>query len=140
MNVKITWILKLHEDSDIYIVSGGFLEIIHTVANTLNISQINCFANQFIYNGNDVIGFNKDNALSDNGGKPKIVHEILDKHLYQRIFMIGDGYTDLEVAKEIPSVIFCGYGEHIQRQNVFNESKHFFYNFADLTQFIVEHK
>lgn len=128
----------LQKECDIYIVSGGFLEIIHPIANKISISQQNCFANEFIYENDKVVGFNKENPLSESGGKIKVVQHIMQTNNYKQTFMIGDGYTDLEVFKAIPSVIFCGFGEHVTRKVVLDEAKNFFYNFQDLTSFILQ--
>ncbi len=128
--------IKLKDAHDLYIISGGFLEIIYPVAEKLQIPKENCFANEFLYNNEDIIGYNSLNPLADSGGKPKVVKNIQNN--YEKIFMIGDGYTDLEVTKVIPSIIFCGFGQHAIRPAVLNEAKHFFYNFEDLTTFILK--
>jgi len=128
--------IKLKHTHDLYIISGGFLEIIHPVAAKLQIPKKNCFANEFLYNNEDVIGYNSSNPLADSGGKPKVIKNIHNN--YEKVFMIGDGYTDLEVSKEIPSIIFCGFGQHSIRQAVLNEARQFFYNFEDLTAFILK--
>ena len=39
--------IKLKDTYDLYIISGGFLEIIHPVAEKLQIPKKNCFANEF---------------------------------------------------------------------------------------------
>jgi HAD superfamily phosphoserine phosphatase-like hydrolase len=129
-------ITKLQDTHDLYIISGGFLEIMYPVAEKLQIPTENCFANEFLYNNEDIIGYNSSNPLADSGGKPKVINNIYNN--YDKVFMIGDGYTDLEVSKEIPSIIFCGFGQHAIRQAVLNEAKHFFYNFEDLTAFILK--
>ncbi|MES2961714.1 MAG: HAD-IB family phosphatase [Pseudomonadota bacterium] len=132
----ISGIKQLKFTFDIYIISGGFLEIIYPVAEKLGIAKENCFANNFIYEGEKIIGFDQSNIMAQNGGKPKIVAQILEKKSYEKIFMIGDGYTDLEVAKANPDVTFCGFGEHAAREAVIKESPNFFYNVGDLIKFL----
>lgn len=127
---------KLKNDFDFYIISGGFLEIIYPVADEFGIKHENCFANNFTYEGNKVVGFDEKNILSQNGGKPKIVAQILAKKSYSKIFMIGDGYTDLEVAKANYKVTFCGFGMHAARDAVIKEAQNFFYNVDDLIEFL----
>ena len=122
---------------DFYIISGGFLEIIYPVAKKFNIPKEHCFANEFRYEGNKITGFDEKNIMAQNGGKPKIVAEILKKNPYEKIFMIGDGYTDLEVSKAIPEVIFCGFGAHATRESVKKEAQNFFYDVASLKKFIL---
>lgn len=132
----VTGLNQLKNEFDFYIISGGFLEIIYPVADKLGISRENCFANNFIYDGEKVIGFDSENILAQNGGKPKIVAQILSKKSYQKIFMVGDGYTDLEVAKANPKVTFCGFGAHAARESVIKEADNFFYNVGDLILFL----
>lgn len=130
-------ITKLKEEHDIYIISGGFLEIIYPVAEKLLISKDNCFANNFLYKDDKIIGFDETNIMAQNGGKPKIVAQILKEKSYEKIFMIGDGYTDLEVAKSNSLVTFCGFGVHISRESVRQEAKYFFTDVASLVNFII---
>jgi len=132
----ISGIKQLKSEFDIYIISGGFLEIIDPVAEKLEIAKENCFANNFIYEGLKIVGFDQSNIMSQNGGKPKIVAQILTKKSYDKIFMIGDGYTDLEVSKANPDVTFCGFGEHAAREAVIKEAPNFFYNVGDLIKFL----
>lgn len=127
---------QLKNEFDFYIISGGFLEIIYPVAGKLDIPRENCFANNFIYDGEKVIGFDAENILAQNGGKPKIVDQILAKKSYDKIFMVGDGYTDLEVAKANSRVTFCGFGVHAARESVIKEADNFFYNVEDLFLFL----
>ncbi len=131
-------ISELKNDFDLYIISGGFIEIIYPVAQRLGISKDHCFANNFIFQGNEIIDFDQKNILAQNGGKPKIVAKILTDKSYEKIFMIGDGYTDLEVAKADHRVIFCGFGAHVAREAVRAEAKYFFYNVESLVEFIVK--
>jgi phosphoserine phosphatase SerB len=128
---------ELKSQFDFYIISGGFLEIIYPVAEKLGIPKANCFANNFIFSGEKIIGFDEKNIMSQNGGKPKIVAEILAKNSYEKVFMIGDGYTDLEVSKAIPEVVFCGFGEHAARESVKKEAPNFFYDVVSLKNFIL---
>lgn len=132
----ILGIKQLKSEFDIYIISGGFLEIIDPVAAKLGIAKENCFANNFIYEGLKIVGFDQSNIMAQNGGKPKIVAQILTKKYYDKIFMIGDGYTDLEVSKANPDITFCGFGEHVAREAVIKEAPNFFYNVGDLIKFL----
>ena len=132
----ISGIKQLKSEFDIYIISGGFLEIINPVAEKLGIAKENCFANNFIYEGLKIVGFDQSNIMAQNGGKPKIVAQILTKKSFDKIFMIGDGYTDLEVSKANPDVTFCGFGEHAAREAVIKEAPNFFYNVGDLIKFL----
>ncbi len=127
---------QLSSDFDFYIISGGFREIIFPVAEELGIARENCFANDFLFDGEKVVGFDAQNILAQNGGKPKIVEKILAQKSYQKIFMVGDGYTDLEVAKADARVTFCGFGQHAARDSVIKEASDFFYSVSELISFL----
>ncbi len=127
---------QLRNDFDFYIISGGFLEIIYPAADALGIDRANCFANNFVYDGQRVVGFEAENILAQNGGKPKIVAQILAQKTYQKVFMIGDGYTDLEVAKANDKITFCGFGQHAARESVIKEAQNFFYSVDELISFL----
>lgn len=135
-NGFVSGLNQLKNDFDFYIISGGFLEIIYPAADALGISRQNCFANNFVFDGDKVVGFEEQNILAQNGGKPKIVAQILAERSYDKIFMIGDGYTDLEVTKADPKITFCGFGQHAAREAVIKEASNFFYNVADLISFL----
>ncbi len=123
--------------AEIYIVSGGFTDAILPIAKILKIPQQNCFANEFIFGKNqEFFGINHKNPMSKNGGKVEVVKNIIDQNNFEKIFVIGDGYTDLEISLAIPKVIFCGFGQNIVREKVLKESKNFFYNTDDLISFI----
>lgn len=129
----------LKETHDFYIISGGFLDIIYPAADTLGIARDHCFANDFIYENNQVVGFNEQNILAGDGGKVKIAEEkILKPNHYHNVFMIGDGYTDFEVSKSNSAITFCGFGGHVVRPLVKQEAQHFFYDFASMLQFVKE--
>lgn len=129
-------ISKLKKYGEIFIVSGGFFDLIFPVSEILKIKKENIFANDFIFdNSENIIGFDRSNKLSSNMGKVKVVEEIISKNNFQKIFMIGDGYTDLEVALNIKSLIFCGFGQNIKRENVIKNSNLFFNTTNELEDF-----
>src|SRR5690606_31170563 len=73
------------------IVSGGFKEFITPVVTPYHIQKENIYANIFKFDeeGN-IIGYDENNPLSDEGGKVKLLKEL---KLDGRIFGIGDGYS-----------------------------------------------
>ena len=105
----------------IWIVSGGFREIICPVVADFGIGDDHILANSFIYSGEQVIGCDRDGDLFKKGGKIKAIREL---NLDKEIFMIGDGFTDYEVYSEGIAKAFICYTENIYRENVVNLSKH----------------
>ena len=81
----------------IFIVSSGFHELIDPIVTRYGINKNNIFANNFLYEKNKIIGFNKNNPLSKSHGKVEIVKSL---NLKGKVFVIGDGYTDYEIKRD----------------------------------------
>ncbi|TAF75333.1 MAG: phosphoglycerate dehydrogenase [Bacteroidetes bacterium] len=100
----------------IYIVSGGFSEIIIPIVAEFGIAAKNVLANDFTYSANgDIIGFDTKNLLSQSKGKPQIIKSL---KLVGDIFVIGDGYTDYEIKEAGAATKFYAFTENVKRQNV----------------------
>lgn len=118
---------KLQEkNANIFIVSGGFTEMIIPTAKYLNIPEKNIFANKFIFNNdNDVVGV-AETLLLQEAGKAKMIEELKKCGIISgKTIMIGDGYTDLEtyLMKAVDDYIcFCGV---VVRDNVKNQATNF---------------
>lgn len=59
----------------------------------------------FLYLG-DYAGFDEKEPTSKNGGKAEVIQMLKDKYAYSKLFMIGDGITDLEACP--PADAFIG--------------------------------
>jgi soluble P-type ATPase len=56
-------------------------------------------------------GFDPNQAVAHNRGKPAAIRELRRQHPYQNVVMIGDGITDLEAVQETGAAdLFIGYG------------------------------
>jgi phosphoserine phosphatase len=83
---------------DVYLVSGGFRQMIKPVAMQLGIPPENIFANQLLFGtSGEYVGFDPSEPTSRSGGKAVAVQNIRQKCGYRTLFMVGDGATDLEV-------------------------------------------
>ena len=88
--------LKKNQKIKIFIISGGFKELILPVAKKLKITENNIYANEFIYK-NNIITSVKDNILLEEQGKVKLINNLKKNNiLIGKNIMIGDGWTDLE--------------------------------------------
>lgn len=106
---------KTYADT-IYIISGGFKEFVVPVVAPFGIKEDHIFANTFLFDENDaIIGFDKNNPLSQNDGKVKLVQSL---HLTGEITEIGDGYTDYTLKKQGLVKKFIAFTENIQREIV----------------------
>ena len=118
----------------IFIVSGGFFELIYPVVSKFGIKKKNIFANKFIYDTDDkIIGIDKNNPLSKNNGKVKIIKNL---KLDGNVIVIGDGYTDYEIKKYGYAEIFIAYTEHIKRENVTKFADYMTDSFDDIVEYL----
>ena len=99
----------------IYIVSGGFKDIIKNIVNDYNIPQKHIIANSFLFKNNLVVGVDPENDLLKEQGKVIAVNKL---KLNGKIIMVGDGYTDYEVKKYKAADIFIAYTENINRKSI----------------------
>lgn len=101
---------------NIYIISGGFKELILPAIAQFGIPSDHVFANTFIYDEKDnVIGIDEDNPLSKNLGKVSVVKSL---KLHNDLYIIGDGYTDFELRKLGLAKKFIAFTENVSRVNV----------------------
>lgn len=112
-------------------MSGGFKSIIYPVADHLNISRKNVFANSIQFKSDGSYArFDENEPTSESGGKGKVIELLKKKYRYKSLFMIGDGVTDLESWP--PADGFIGFGGNVVREKVLKSSPWFIYNFKDL--------
>ncbi len=116
--------LKKYNNVNIFIISGGFKEMIIPTAKILEIPEKNIYANEFIYNKNNIVEKAKDNVILQEQGKVKMINKLKNEGiLIGKNTMVGDGFTDLETIlyNAVDNYIcFCGV---IERESVKNKSK-----------------
>jgi D-3-phosphoglycerate dehydrogenase len=101
---------------NIYIVSSGFKEFIAPVVADFGIAENHVFANKFAFNENDdIVGFDASIALSQDGGKVKLMKEL---NLSGDINVIGDGFTDYEIRQAGLANKFYAFTENVSREKV----------------------
>ena len=100
----------------VFVVSGGFKELILPSANKLGIPENNIFANSFIYDDEGyVVGADPANLTSQDDGKAKQVHAL---GLSGLKIIIGDGYNDYRIKALGMADIFIAYTRHALRDSV----------------------
>jgi phosphoserine phosphatase len=125
-------IYELHKrEKEVYLISGGFRSIIEPVAKSLDIPTANIYANRlkFFYDGG-YAGFDETMLTSRSGGKGAAVQDLIERHGYDTVVMIGDGITDWEASP--PADLFIGFGGNAFRPEVKNLAKWFVTDFRDL--------
>lgn len=114
---------------NVLIVSGGFKEFICPVVQNYHIAEENVYANTFIFdvNGN-IIGFDTNNPLSEEGGKVKLLQQL---KLKGEIHGIGDGYSDFQLKESGMIEKFYAFTENIKRDSVSSKADHIAPNFDE---------
>ncbi|WP_162343947.1 phosphoglycerate dehydrogenase [Cyclobacterium salsum] len=108
--------------ADIYIISNGFKDFVVPIVTDYGIKPENVFANEFVYDESGKIsGFNKDNPLSKNNGKPETIRKL---NLEGDIYVIGDGYTDYEIKASGVANKFYAFTENVHRPAVSSKADH----------------
>jgi D-3-phosphoglycerate dehydrogenase / 2-oxoglutarate reductase len=116
-----TIFFKNHAD-EVLIVSGGFKEFIIPVVTEYHIKKENIYANTFEFDADgNIIGYDKTNPLSQEGGKVKLLKEL---NLQGEIFGIGDGYSDFQLKESGMIKMFFAFTENIERKSVAEKADH----------------
>ena len=105
----------------IWIVSGGFKEVITPIVSEFGIAENHILANSFIYRKNQVIGCDRNNDLFKDKGKIKAINNL---NLDNDIIIMGDGFTDYEVYSEGIAKAFICYTENITRKSIVEKSSY----------------
>lgn len=117
----------------VYLVSGGFRQMIHPVASILGIPPENIFANQLLFgNSGEFLGFDTNEPTSRSGGKATAVQQTRKIHGYKSLVMIGDGATDLEARKPDGADLFICYAGIQLRDAVAAKADWLVFRFTDL--------
>eukprot|EP00955_Chlamydomonas_euryale_P053928 355645-Chlamydomonas_euryale.AAC.31 len=128
---ELVTILK-SQGKEVFLVSGGFRQIIHPLAESLNIPITNVFANSILFNPAHIsgtqddgsyAGFDDNEFTSRSGGKPACIRHIKETRGLSPIVMVGDGATDLEARLEGAADIFIGCDEAVSCSGVLNKAQ-----------------
>jgi len=124
----------LHKQgSVVYLVSGGFQNMIKPIALALHIPQHNIYANEILFDATGkYIGFNRTAPTSASGGKSEVLKSMQNQHGYRTMVMIGDGATDMEARTVGPASAFIGYGGVKARKKVKEGADWFIRSFQEV--------
>ena len=117
----------------IFIVSSGFHELIDPIVTRYGINKNNIFANNFLYEKNKIIGFNKNNPLSKSHGKVEIVKSL---NLKGKVIVIGDGYTDYVIKRDGYADTFFLFIENIKRDSIIKSADYLLKSLDQLIKII----
>lgn len=100
----------------VYVVSGGFEEIIKPTVERLGILATNVYANTFLFDDTgNIVGHDPGRLTAQAGGKAVQVREL---ELCRPIIAIGDGSTDLEIRLRGEADEFWAFTETVTRPGV----------------------
>eukprot|EP01127_Copromyxa_protea_P006121 TRINITY_DN15932_c0_g1_i1.p1 TRINITY_DN15932_c0_g1~~TRINITY_DN15932_c0_g1_i1.p1 ORF type:complete len:225 (-),score=36.44 TRINITY_DN15932_c0_g1_i1:42-716(-) len=116
---------------DIFLISGGFVQLIEPLLETLQVPKDHVYANVLEFTSEGAYsGFDAKQPTSRTGGKAVALNTIIEKYGHKRIVMIGDGVTDLEAKP--PAFMFIGYGGVTIREKVRLGADYFITDFRSL--------
>ncbi|HBI16860.1 MAG: 3-phosphoglycerate dehydrogenase [Candidatus Moranbacteria bacterium GW2011_GWF2_34_56] len=102
--------------NDIFIISGGFKDLIFPTAEILGVYPKNILANDFVFDENGVLaGVDKENLMAKENGK---VNQLKELNLSGELIMVGDGWTDYQVREFGVADKFIAYTENVSREKV----------------------
>lgn len=99
----------------IYVISGGFDEIIFPVVDALGIDRTHVLANAFVYDEDGIARVDENRPLAHAEGKIRAVEEA---DLLRPRVIIGDGWTDYEIREKGAADAFIAYTENAKRDTV----------------------
>jgi D-3-phosphoglycerate dehydrogenase len=107
----------------IYIISGGFYNIVYPIVAEYGIAADHVFANEFIFDSQTgyIKGIDTNNPLSKTKGK---ITKIQSLALKGEIFVIGDGFTDYEIKQSGLATKFFAFTENVSRESVTSKADH----------------
>ena len=117
---------------DVAAVSGGFVELISPALTDLGFSSGDIRANRFVFDGEAVIGFDRNNPLSRSGGKGQVVASLKALAGKPLAVMVGDGMTDYEAFASGAADSFIGFGGVTMREPVREKAPAFADSVEDL--------
>lgn len=117
----------------VYLVSGGFRQMINPIALELKVPTHRIFANSLLFHADgSFAGFDDKEPTCRDGGKPAVIKALQEAHGYSPIIMIGDGATDMQARP--PADAFVGFGGVVVRDAVKNGADWFVSDFDELTR------
>jgi phosphoserine phosphatase len=125
----------------VYLVSGGFRQMIEPVAARLDIPVDRIYANRILFdesNNYQYCGFDAAEPTSADQGKPKALRLIKQKGNYNTMVMVGDGATDAQAKP--PADSFIGFGGVVEREAVRTRACWFVRDFQDMIAAVKEWK
>ena len=121
----------------LFIISGGFSEIVRPVAELFGIPEGRCFANDYVADAEGRVVGVEDGPLAREGGKSQVVRALKEQgQLTGTTVMLGDGMSDYQVYADGLADLFIGCGFNAARPNVESLSLVFVKTSAELLELL----
>ncbi len=116
---------------DCHILSSGFRQLIEPALAETGFPVENIHCNDIELDSSGVIsGVDRRNPLAGNNGKPALAKNL---GLAREIVMIGDGFTDYQVAEMSQADYFFGYAGVVRREKVLARADEVVESFDEIT-------
>lgn len=116
---------------NIWIVSGGFKQLIIPVADIFGVEASHIFANDFLWGDSErAIGYDRENPLAQNDGKITAVRRL--NLSPEATCIVGDGMTDYAIKVAGLAETFIAYVETCRREAVVDKADVVAENFDDV--------
>jgi D-3-phosphoglycerate dehydrogenase / 2-oxoglutarate reductase len=104
----------------IFVISGGFEELIFPVVKELSIKSEHILANRFLIDKKGKFsGFDRERLTSQAQGKAAAVASL---GLKGEVIVIGDGFTDLEIKRLGAASKFIAFTENVYRESIVKDA------------------
>jgi D-3-phosphoglycerate dehydrogenase len=104
---------------NIYIISGGYSNILHNISEELLIKKDNIYAVKLHFKNGEFSHLDPQDPLIQSNGKAVVAKSIKDKG---KTVMVGDGMTDYQVKLSGAAEYFVAYKGVAERQEVCNRA------------------
>lgn len=122
------------DHSRISVISSGFRQLIEPALIEIGMSPERIHCNDLLVDENGIIrGVETDNPLSRDNGKVEVARKLA---LPRKIVMVGDGFTDWQVAESGQADYFFGYAEFVRRENILSRADEILTDFDHLEKLI----
>lgn len=115
VNTEYLELLPKISDKKVYIISGGYSNILHQMSDQLQISQQDIFAIKLNFSQGVFSNLDPSEPLIQSDGKAIVAKNIKNKG---KTLMVGDGMTDYQVKLSGASDYFVAYKGIVERQEV----------------------
>lgn len=122
-----------YSSANMFVLSGGFEDYVIPIGEHIGFKKEHIFANKFVFNDDKITGFDSSILLSQSFGKAKTIRQL---NLNGSSYLVGDGYTDLEVKLDEAVDYFIAFTETIARVEVVQKSDFICSDFYELIQLI----